>query len=88
MVVPGGKAKNLSGSSDSSHGTEETTRLKHSYEQFGEEESKTSGSSVGIPSTADVELGMWDPPFAQEYSDLLEQRLNVGFSLPQLSYAS
>lgn len=89
MVVHSSKAEISSGSSgDSSNAAEETTRLKHSYEQLGEEESKTSASSMGIPSTEDVELAMWGPIDVRNYGDLLEQRLNVGFSLPQLSYVS
>ena len=89
MVVHRSKVENSSGSSgDSSHAAEETTRLKRSYEQSREEESKTSGSSLGMPSTEDVELAMWGPLDVRNYVELLEQRLNVGFSLPQLSYAS
>lgn len=82
-----GKDENSSGSSgDSSHATGETNRLDTSYEQLGEEEYKTSGSSIGILRTEDIELAMSGPLDVRSYGDLLEQRLNVGFSLPQLSY--
>lgn len=81
------KEENSSGSSgDSSHATGETNKINDPYEQLEEEEYKTSGSSTGILRTEDVELAMSSPLDIRSYGDLLEQRLNVGFSLPQFSY--
>lgn len=65
-------------------------RLQHPYEQLGDElgdeESYTSGNGVDIPRTEDVELAMRSPFGAQSFGDLLEQRLNVSFTLPSFSH--
>ncbi len=69
-----------------SHEAEETTRLKRPYEQLGEEENKTSGSNIGTSSTEDVESATRDSFDVRSYGELLEQRLNIGFTLSHLSY--
>lgn len=66
---------------------EEETRLKRPYEQLGEEGHKMSGGSTGMSRSEDVEFAMWDRSDVRSYGDLLEQRLNLGFTLPQFSYA-
>lgn len=46
-----------------------------------------TGSDTEIPHIDDPELAM--PLFgAQEFSDLLEQRLHIGFTVPNFSYPS
>lgn len=66
-----------------SHTAEQTIRLKRPYEQLEDEESNSSDSRIEIRRTEDIELAMFD---VQEYGDILEQRLNVGFTIPRLSY--
>ena len=68
------------------HAAEEPTRVKRPYEQLGEEEDKTSDSNIGISSTEDVESAIWDTFDVRNYGELLEQRLNIGFTLPHFSY--
>ena len=82
-----GKDGTSSGTSSAgSHTTEETARLKRSHEQWGEEESETSGSSIGIPRTEDIELAMRDPFDVVRYGEFLDQRLNVDFAPPKFSF--
>ena len=96
-VAKGGKYESSSGTgSPSSHRTEETTRLKHPYEHGTEEttrrkrpyeqlweEDEIGGSSIETLRNEDLELGMLN---SFNYGDLLEERLNPGFTLPQLSH--
>ena len=76
--------------SDNSIGTPRTedieSRLKRPYEQLGDEEYNTSDNSIGTPRTEDIELASWGPFDVRIYGDILEQRLNAGFALPQFSY--
>ena len=69
-----------------SHAAEQTARVKRPYEQLGEEEYKTSGSNIGTSSTEDVESAIWDSLDVRNYGELLEQRLNIGFIVPEFSY--
>lgn len=69
-----------------SHAAEETSRVKRPYQQLGEEGNKTSDSNIGTSSTEDVEAAIWDSFDVRSYGELLEQRLNIGFALPQFSY--
>ena len=75
--------------SSRSRTTKRVIRLQHPYEhlgdELGDEESHTSGSGLEIPRTDDVELAMWSPLHEQTFDDLLEQRLNIGFTLPSFS---
>ena len=87
IAVPG-KYYSLSGAgSGSSDATgEEASRLKRPYDPFGGAEDVTSGSGRGRWRPDDIELAM--PEFDERhFSDLLEQRLNMGFSVPRLSYS-
>lgn len=65
----------------------QTARLKHPYEQLGGGQNNASNGSVETGRTEDIELAMWDTLDVRSYGDLLEQRLNVGFNLPQFSYS-
>ena len=70
-----------------SHAAEgELTRSKHPYEQLGEEGQKMSDGSTGMSRSEDVEFALWDRADVRTYGDLLEHRLNFGFTLPQFSY--
>ena len=68
------------------HPARHTARLIHLYEQMGGEENNAGDSSMETGRTEDTELAMWDISDVRSYGDLLEQRLNVGFTLPQFSY--
>lgn len=68
-----------------SHVAEERFRLKHPYEPLWEVGTVASGTSERISSSEDIELGM--PTLEdQEFTNLLEQRLNIGFTVPRFSY--
>ena len=64
---------------------EETTRLVQPYEQLEGAQNMTSGSSSGISRREDIESAMADLD-VQNFSDLLEQRLNIEFTVPKFSY--
>lgn len=69
-----------------SHPARLTARLIHLYEQMGGEEDNAGDSSIETRRIEDIELAMGDISDVRSYGDLLEQRLNVGFTLPQFSY--
>ena len=67
------------------HAIERTTRIKSPYERLGKAATVASGSSGRVSETEDVELAM--PTLdARRFSDLLEQRLDIGFTIPEFSY--
>lgn len=85
-IANGGKDDNTSGAgSAGSHAAEDTLRLKRQYEQSGEAENVTSDSSQKILWTEDLELAS-PTSDVRNFSDLLEQRLNTGFTIPKFSY--
>ena len=70
----------------SSDGTEEWARLERPYEQAWGPEDVSSGGSRGSLRYDDIELAM--PGFEiRHFSDVLDQRLNMEFTLPSLSYS-
>ena len=70
----------------SSDGTGETARLERPFEEAWESQDVWSVGSEGRLSNDDIELAM--PEFeVRHFSDVLEQRLNMEFTLPSLSYS-
>ena len=70
----------------SSDGTEEWTRLERPWEQIWGSEDVSSSGSRGRSINDDIELAI--PGFeARHFSDVLEQRLNMEFTVPSLSYS-
>lgn len=83
----GGRDQNSRGTSSvGSHAAEGTTEFKRSYKHLEERRGQTSDSDMRIPSTEDIELAMWEQFDVRSFADLLERRLDTGFTLPQLSY--
>ena len=83
-ITDGSTDEDSSGTgSAGSHPIAQTARLKYPYEQLGSREYNASDDSIETGRTEDIELAMWD---VRSYGDLLEQRLNVGFTIPQFSY--
>ena len=81
-----GQDDDSSGASGSgSHTVERTTISKRPYERLEEAETVASGSSRRGSGTEDIELAM--PTLdVRCFSDLLEQRLNIGYTIPEFSY--
>ena len=68
------------------HAAEERTRLGHLHQHWGGADPMTSDDVGGTLGTGDVELAM--PIFdVRDFSDLLEQRLNIDFTVPGFSYS-
>lgn len=81
-----GKDYSSSGTgSASSQSAEETTRLKHPYEQWEGGQSMISGSRKARPRSEDIEAAMLDLN-VEHFSDVLEQRLDIDFTVPRFSY--
>lgn len=81
-----GKDYSSSGTgSASSHAAEETTRLKRPHEQWEGGESMISGSRKATARSEDIEAAMLDLN-VQHFSDVLEQRLDIDFTVPRFSY--
>ena len=70
----------------SSDGTEETAKLEGPYEQTWGSEDVSSGGSEVRQRNDDIELAMPELE-AGHFSDVLEQRLNMDFTIPSLSYS-
>ena len=67
------------------HVADERSRLKHPHEELWEVRTVGSGSSGRLSRAGDMELGM--PTLGeQDFTDLLEERLNIGFAIPGFSY--
>ena len=84
-IIAGKEISSSGAGGASSDATEETTRLERPYEQLGVSEDITSGDSRGISWTDDVELAMPESD-VRHFSDLLEQRLDMDFTVPTFSY--
>ena len=68
------------------HAVEGENRLGRLHQQWGGAGPMTSDDVRGNLGTGDVELAM--PIFdVRDFSDLLEQRLNIDFTVPRLSYS-
>ena len=86
-IAIAGKGDNPSGAGGvSSDGTEVTARLERPYEQPWVPEDVSSSGSEGRLRNDDIELAMPEPE-VRYFSDVLEQRLNMEFTLPSLSYS-
>lgn len=85
-IANGGTDENrLGAGSAGSHTAEEKTRLKRPYERLWDEEINASDRSIDIRNNDDIESAAWGPFDVQIFGELLEHRLNVGFTLPKLS---
>ena len=89
-IVIAGKG-DISGGADgvSSDGTEETARLERPFEQAWGPEDVSSGDNRGGLRNYDIESAMPEPEHAEvrDFSNVLEQRLNMKFTVPRLSYS-
>ena len=77
------------GQDESSSGvptTEESARLNYPFDQLGEEEAMMSASTDETLIVEDAEMATWGPVDIHDYGELLEHRLNIGFTLPRFSY--
>ena len=86
-IAIAGKGDNSGGAGGvSSDGTGETARLERPFEDAWGPQDVSSGGSEGRLSNDDIELAM--PEFeVRHFSDVLEQRLNMEFTVPSLSYS-
>ena len=86
-ITIAGKGDNSGGAGGvSSDGTEETARLERPFEQTWVSEDVSSDGSEGGLRNDDIELAMPELE-VRHFSDVLEQRLNMEFSVPSLSYS-
>ena len=70
----------------SSDGTEDAARLERPYEQIWGLEDVSSSGSRGRLGTDDIELATPELEVG-DFSDVLEQRLNMEFTVPSLSFS-
>ena len=85
-IAIAGKGDNSGGADGvSSDGTEETTRLEP-YEHTWGSEDASSGGNRGRLRNDDIELAMPEPE-VRHFGDVLEQRLNMEFTIPRLSFS-
>lgn len=86
-IAIAGKGDNSGGAGGaSSDGTEETSRLDRPFEQTWGSEDVSSDGSIGMLRIDDIELAMPEPEI-RHFGDVLEQRLNMAFTVPSLSYS-
>ena len=86
-IAIAGKGDNSGGAGGAgSDVTEVTARLEGPFEQAWGSEEVSSLGSRGRLSNDDIELAMPEPE-VRHFSDILEQRLNMEFKIPNLSFS-